>query len=61
MMERPIRYGGEFGGVDERARYMADIAESALKPIIIEQSDAFSRQIEREPGNMAIAPWNYPI
>ena len=62
MMGRPIRYGGEFGGVDERARYMADIAESALKPIIIEQSDTFSRRIEREPHGVVfvIAPWNYP-
>jgi len=32
MMGRPIRYGGEFGGVDERASYMADIAERALAP-----------------------------
>ena len=30
MMGRPVRYGGEFGGVDERASYMADIAADAL-------------------------------
>ena len=41
MMGRPIRYGGEFGGTDERASYMADIAEETLKPIIVEESDAF--------------------
>jgi len=35
---RPIRYGGEFGGVDERASYMADIAERALAPIEVEDS-----------------------
>lgn len=62
MMGRPVRYGGEFGGVDERASYMADIAESALKPIVLEVSDAFERRIEREPLGtvLVIAPWNYP-
>ena len=30
MMGRPVRYGGEFGGVEERASYMAGIAEEAL-------------------------------
>ena len=62
MMGRPVRYGGEFGGVNERASYMADIAEEALKPIIVENSDAFERRIVREPLGvvMVIAPWNYP-
>ena len=27
QMGRPIRYGGEFGGVNERLTYMADVAE----------------------------------
>ncbi|NVK18330.1 MAG: aldehyde dehydrogenase family protein [Methylocystaceae bacterium] len=62
MMGRPIRYGGEFGGVKERAGYMADIAEEALKPLIVEESDAFERRIMREPHGLVfvIAPWNYP-
>ncbi len=62
MMGRPIRYGGEFGGVHERASYMADIAEQALNPVIIEESDAFERRILREPHGvvLVIAPWNYP-
>ncbi|MTI08522.1 aldehyde dehydrogenase family protein [Curvivirga aplysinae] len=62
MMGRPTRYGGEFGGVNERASYMADIAEEALKPIVIEESDNFERRIEREALGvvMVIAPWNYP-
>jgi acyl-CoA reductase-like NAD-dependent aldehyde dehydrogenase len=62
MMGRPIRYGGEFRGVNERASYMADIAETALKPIIVEESDAFERRIEREAHGivLVIAPWNYP-
>jgi len=62
MMGRPVRYGGEFGGVNDRASYMADIAEDALKPIIVENSAAFDRHIVREPQGvvMVIAPWNYP-
>ncbi len=62
MMGRPVRYGGEFRGVNERASYMADIAEEALKPIIVEDSAAFERRIVREAHGvvMVIAPWNYP-
>ena len=32
QMGRPVRYGGEFGGFQERANHMADIAASALAP-----------------------------
>ena len=62
MMGRPVRYGGEFGGVEERANYMASIAESALAPIEIEDSGKFTRYIAREPLGIVfvIAPWNYP-
>lgn len=62
MMGRPVRYGGEFGGVNDRASHMADIAEEALKPIIVEASDAFERRILREAHGvvLVIAPWNYP-
>jgi acyl-CoA reductase-like NAD-dependent aldehyde dehydrogenase len=62
MMGRPVRYGGEFGGVKERSDYMASIAAEALAPTIIEQSDRFTRKIAREPHGvvLVIAPWNYP-
>lgn len=62
QMGRPVRYGGEFGGVRERGEYMLSIAESALAPIEIEDSAAFRRFIAREPLGvvMVIAPWNYP-
>ncbi|MGD1884668.1 MAG: aldehyde dehydrogenase family protein [Paracoccaceae bacterium] len=62
QMGRPIRYGGEFGGVNERASYMANIAPEALSPIEIENSDAFQRMIKRVPQGvvLVIAPWNYP-
>lgn len=63
QMGRPIRYGGEIGGVRERASYMALIAEEALAPNVIEDSSAFRRMIAREPVGtiLVIAPWNYPF
>jgi acyl-CoA reductase-like NAD-dependent aldehyde dehydrogenase len=62
QMGRPIRYGGEFGGFDERASYMASIAKDALAPIEIEDSGAFRRVIKRVPHGvvLVVAPWNYP-
>ena len=62
MMGRPVRYGGEFGGVEERTRYMSDIAADTLAPIVIEDSPDFERRIVREPHGvvLVIAPWNYP-
>jgi len=62
IMGRPVRYGGEFGGFNERASYMAQIAVEALKPIVVEQSDGFERRIEHEPHGLVfiMAPWNYP-
>jgi hypothetical protein len=36
MMGRPVRYGGEFGGVNERATTWPSIAAEALAPIVIE-------------------------
>ena len=62
QMGRPIRYGGEFGGFNERASYMADIAASALAPTEIEDSDSFRRLIKRVPHGvvLVVAPWNYP-
>lgn len=62
QMGRPIRYGGEFGGFNERLTYMADVAEDSLAPLKIEDSDAFRRVIKRTPWGtvLVIAPWNYP-
>lgn len=62
QMGRPVRYGGEFGGFEERASYMADIADDALAPMVIEDSAAFTRKITREPHGVVfvVAPWNYP-
>lgn len=62
QMGRPIRYGGEYGGFNERLSYMADVAEESLTPMRIEDSDAFRRVIKRTPWGtvLVIAPWNYP-
>ena len=62
QMGRPIKYGGEFGGFNERASYMADIATDALADIVVEDSDAFRRVIKRVPHGvvLVVAPWNYP-
>lgn len=62
QMGRPVRYGGEFGGLNERSGYMASIAAEALAPLVAEDSDRFIRRIERAPVGLVfvIAPWNYP-
>jgi acyl-CoA reductase-like NAD-dependent aldehyde dehydrogenase len=62
QMGRPTRYGGEFGGVNDRTNYMADIAAATLAPHVVEDSDRFRRLIAREPVGVVfiIAPWNYP-
>jgi acyl-CoA reductase-like NAD-dependent aldehyde dehydrogenase len=62
QMGRPTRYGGEYGGINERTDYMASIAAEALAPMIAEESARFARRIERAPVGVVfiIAPWNYP-
>jgi acyl-CoA reductase-like NAD-dependent aldehyde dehydrogenase len=62
QMGRPTRYGGEFGGVNERTEYMAGIAAEALAPMIAEESERFERRIEWQPQGVVfvVAPWNYP-
>ncbi len=62
QMGRPIRYGGEFGGFNERATYMARIADDALADITVEDSEHFRRVIKRVPHGvvLVVAPWNYP-
>ncbi len=62
QMGRPVRYGGEFRGFDERAGYMAEIAPEALADIPVSDDDEFTRYIRRVPHGVVfvIAPWNYP-
>ena len=62
QMGRPVKYGGEFRGFNERSNYVATIAADALAPMVVESSAKFERYIEREPQGVVfvIAPWNYP-
>lgn len=62
QMGRPVRYGGEFGGFNERASHMAKIAEESLADIEVGEDATFSRYIKRVPHGvvLVVAPWNYP-
>ncbi|ODS03047.1 aldehyde dehydrogenase [Methyloceanibacter marginalis] len=62
QMGRPVRYGGEKGGIEERTRAVVALAEQALKPYYPPEKDGFRRYITREPLGivLALAPWNYP-
>ena len=62
QMGRPVRYGGEFRGFEERASHMADIAPEALADIPVSDDDEYTRYIRRVPHGVVfvIAPWNYP-
>ena len=62
MMGRPVRYGGEFGGVEERTRHMASLATESLADIMVGEDESFRRYIRRLPHGVVfiVAPWNYP-
>ncbi|MEH6456572.1 MAG: aldehyde dehydrogenase family protein [Cocleimonas sp.] len=62
QMGRPVKHGGEYSGFRFRAETMAALAEKALAPIIVEDSDTFVRRIDRIPLGvvLVVAPWNYP-
>ena len=62
MMGRPVRYGGEFGGFNERASHMAEIAATSLADIAVGEDETFQRYIKRIPHGVVfvVAPWNYP-
>ncbi|KAG9103349.1 hypothetical protein FRC06_011347 [Ceratobasidium sp. 370] len=63
QMGRPVsQNAGEIRGTLERANYMLSIAEKALAPVGLEDTDkpGFKRYIKREPLGVVfvIAPWN---
>jgi len=62
QMGRPVRYGGEKGGVEERTRYMVALAEKALAPYVPEDRPGFRRYLKKVPLGIVfvVAPWNYP-
>ncbi|GLK78973.1 aldehyde dehydrogenase family protein [Methylopila turkensis] len=63
QMGRPVRYGGEMRGVEERIRHCVATAEKALAPVTPEPKPGFRRMIKRTPIGvvLVIAPWNYPF
>ena len=63
QMGRPIsQCSGEMRGFEERARYMIEKSDQALKNIISKKDDEFDNFISKDPlGTIVIiAPWNYP-
>lgn len=62
QMGRPVKYGGEFSGFNERASHMADIAAEGLADIKVSEDAQFNRYIKRVPHGvvLVVAPWNYP-
>ena len=63
QMGRPRRFAdGEFGGFEERARRMIELAPKALRGIEPQPKPGFTRYIERVPHGvvLVLAPWNYP-
>ncbi len=61
QMGRPVRYGGEFKGFNERSNYVASIAADALKPLVWRRATASNGASARAAWRVfVIAPWNYP-
>ncbi|MEX0730962.1 MAG: aldehyde dehydrogenase family protein [Aquisalimonadaceae bacterium] len=63
QMGRPVcQGGGEVAGFADRARYMLEIAPTALAPLDPGEKPGFRRYIRREPVGVVftVAPWNFP-
>ena len=63
QMGRPISQSpGEVRGFEERARYMIEVAPTALKDLDVGEKAGFHRFIRRDPVGVVfvVAPWNYP-
>jgi acyl-CoA reductase-like NAD-dependent aldehyde dehydrogenase len=62
QMGRPIRYGGEMRGFEERLRALIEISDDALAPIVPPAKPGLTRMVKRNPAGivLVVAPWNYP-
>jgi acyl-CoA reductase-like NAD-dependent aldehyde dehydrogenase len=63
QMGRPVRYGGEKGGIEARTKFVVANAKKALKPLMVENSGSFRRYVKHVPLGvvLVVAPWNYPF
>ena len=65
QMGRPIKYSPFeiTGGFKDRAEYLIQIAQEALRPDIIEENSNYKRYISHEPLGvvLVLSPWNYPF
>ena len=64
QMGRPLSQSpGEVRGLEERSRYMLQIAKEALGDFTPRKIDGFDTFIRREPLGvvLVLAPWNYPF
>ena len=61
QMGRPVRYGGEFGGFEERGTYMAGVAPETLAPLVVGGRAPFypknQQSGERPVGEKCSNPW----
>jgi acyl-CoA reductase-like NAD-dependent aldehyde dehydrogenase len=63
QMGRPVRYGGEFGPMADRVKFMVAHAEEFLAPVMPPvATQNIRRFVQRDPLGIVftIAPWNYP-
>jgi acyl-CoA reductase-like NAD-dependent aldehyde dehydrogenase len=62
QMGRPVRYGGEMRGFEERLRALIEISDEALAPIVPPAKSGLTRMVKRVPAGivLVVAPWNYP-
>src|SRR3546814_3613647 len=61
MMGRPIRYGGEFKGFNERSNYVASVAADALAPLVVEESESFGRSEEHTSELQSLMRTSYAV
>jgi hypothetical protein len=51
---RPIMYTGEIKGVITRSKHLISIAEAALSPKVVEESDKAPKKIIRQPVGVVV-------